>query len=82
MTSSQMMQILALNCLLNAYSMSVLAIDDIKFSDTQVGPGAPLSLLSMLSLLIILPLYDAAIVIVIAIPMSAIVTRATSIPTR
>jgi hypothetical protein len=31
-----MMQILALNCLLNAYSMSVLAIDDVKFSDTQV----------------------------------------------
>ncbi|EDQ86672.1 uncharacterized protein MONBRDRAFT_28103 [Monosiga brevicollis MX1] len=49
-SSAQMMQILALNCLLNAYSLSVLAIDGVKFSDTQMTSNGLAVAMCMLSI--------------------------------
>ena len=49
-TSSQMHQILALNCLISAYSLSVLYLDGVKYGDTQMTAMGILGSISYMSM--------------------------------
>mmetsp|Transcript_11549 Transcript_11549/g.25318 ORF Transcript_11549/g.25318 Transcript_11549/m.25318 type:complete len:1715 (-) Transcript_11549:74-5218(-) len=48
-TSIQMYQILALNCLISAYSLSVLYLDGVKYGDTQMTAMGMLGSISYMS---------------------------------
>lgn len=48
-TSIQMYQILALNCLISAYSLSVLYLDGVKYGDTQMTAMGMLGSVSFMS---------------------------------
>merc|ERR1719291_185979 len=48
-TSIQMYQILALNCLISAYSLSVLYLDGVKYGDTQMTAMGVLGSISYMS---------------------------------
>eukprot|EP00804_Cyclotella_cryptica_P030113 CCRYP_009538-RA/>CCRYP_009538-RA protein AED:0.03 eAED:0.03 QI:136/1/1/1/1/1/6/155/1657 len=48
-TSIQMYQILALNCLISAYSLSVLYLDGVKYGDTQMTAMGMLGSISFMS---------------------------------
>lgn len=48
-TSIQMYQILALNCLISAYSLSVLYLDGVKYGDTQMTAMGILGSISFMS---------------------------------
>jgi len=49
-TSIQMYQILALNCLISAYSLSVLYLDGVKYGDTQMTAMGILGSISYMSM--------------------------------
>jgi cation-transporting ATPase 13A1 len=61
-TTLQMYQILALNCLISAYSLSVLYLDGIKYGDSQMMASGILMTISFLTLSRATPLNELSVV--------------------